>query len=201
MHISEGVLSAPVLLSGAGMAALGTGVGLKKIKYDQLVHVAILSSAFFAASLIHVNIGPATTHLILNGLLGLILGVAAFPAILAALVLQSLLFQFGGITVLGVNVLIMAAPAVLVHHLFGPLLGPSSRRAFVAGFFSGSISVLLSALLLSLSLWLANAAFLKTSMAIFIANLPVMVIEGIVTGFCVSFLFKVYPEILPGKTV
>lgn len=200
MHISEGVLSAPILLSGAGIAALGTGIGLKKIAYDQMVHVAILSAAFFVASLIHVNIGPASTHLILNGLLGLILGFAAFPAILAALVLQSLLFQFGGITVLGVNVLIMAVPAVLVHYLFLPLLAKSSRLAFAAGFFSGSIAILLSAFLLSLSLWLTHAAFLKTSIALLIANFPVMVIEGIVTGFCVSFLLKVYPEILPQKT-
>ena len=42
-------------------------------------------------------------HLILNGLLGMLLGWAAFPSIFVALMLQAILFQYGGITVLGVN--------------------------------------------------------------------------------------------------
>ena len=47
MHISEGVLSGPVLATGAIFALAGTGLGLKKIDYDRIVHVAILASAFF----------------------------------------------------------------------------------------------------------------------------------------------------------
>ena len=108
MHISEGVLSGPVLISGGALAAAGTAIGLKKLDYDRIAQAAILSAAFFVASLIHVPIGPANAHLILNGLVGLLLGWAAFPAILVALVLQAMLFQFGGITALGVNTMIMA---------------------------------------------------------------------------------------------
>ena len=133
MHISEGVLSGPVLASGAVLAMAGTAIGLKKIDYDRIVHVAILASAFFVASLIHVNVGPASVHLILNGIVGLLLGFAAIPAILTALLLQSVFFQYGGLTALGVNVVVMAAPAVLVHYLFLPLLGKSSTLTFVAG--------------------------------------------------------------------
>ena len=66
MHIAEGVLSAPVLVGGAGAALAGTAVGLKAIEYDRITRVGILSSAFFVASLIHVNIGPSSTHLVLN---------------------------------------------------------------------------------------------------------------------------------------
>jgi ABC-type Co2+ transport system permease subunit len=36
MHISEGVLSGPVLISGGVLAAAGTAIGLKKIDYDHL---------------------------------------------------------------------------------------------------------------------------------------------------------------------
>lgn len=197
MHISEGVLSAPVLGAGAAAAAGMTWLGLKRLQYDQMVHVAVLASAFFVASLIHVNIGPASVHLILNGVVGLLLGLAAFPAILAALVLQSLLFQYGGITALGVNAVIMAVPAVLVHYLFVPMIGRSPKMTFAAGFLSGFTAVLLSCLLLAGSLWMTDQQFFATSLAVVTANLPVMAIEGIVTGFCVSFLVKVYPEIIP----
>jgi len=200
MHISEGVLSGPVLASGAVLAMAGTAIGLKKIDYDCIVHVAILASAFFVASLIHVNIGPASVHLILNGIVGLLLGFAAIPAILTALLLQSVFFQYGGITALGVNVVIMAVPAVLAHYLFLPLLGKSSKLTFAAGFLSGLFSILFSSLLLGAALWFTNKDFFETSLAIIMAYIPVMIIEGVVTGFCVTFLLKVYPEIIPLKS-
>ena len=199
MHISEGVLSGPVLATGAIFALAGTGLGLKKIDYDRIVHVAILASAFFVASLIHVNIGPASVHLILNGIVGLLLGFAAIPAILTALLLQAVLFQYGGLTTLGVNVVVMAVPAVLAHYLFLPLLGKSSALTFIAGFLAGLFSILFSSVLLGLALWFTNQNFFETSLAIITAYIPVMIIEGIVTGFCVTFLLKVYPEIIPKK--
>lgn len=199
MHISEGVLSGQVLAAGAVAALAGTAAGLKKLDYDQMVHVAILASAFFVASLIHVNIGPVSVHLILNGIVGLLLGIAAFPAILTALVLQSLLFQYGGLTALGVNALIMALPAVLVHYLYLPLLGKSSSLTFAAGFLSGVTAILLSSIILGAALWFTDEQFLKTAAAIISAHIPVMIIEGVVTGFCLSFLVKVYPEIIPGR--
>ncbi|MBA3013118.1 MAG: cobalt transporter CbiM [Proteobacteria bacterium] len=197
MHISEGILSGQVLAAGAAITIVGTAMGLKKIDYDQMVHVAILASAFFVASLIHVNIGPVSVHLILNGVVGLLLGMAAFPAIVTALVLQSLFFQYGGLTALGANAVVMAVPAVLVHFLFLPLLGKSPRLTFVGGFLAGFVSIGLSSLLMALALWFTNEDFLKTCIAIISAHVPVMVIEGIITGFCVSFLLKVYPEIIP----
>ncbi|MBW1903093.1 MAG: energy-coupling factor ABC transporter permease, partial [Deltaproteobacteria bacterium] len=74
MHISEGVLSAPVLISCVVLAAAGTAVGLKKLDYERIPQVAVLSAAFFIVSLVHVPIGPSNVHLILNGLIGLLLG-------------------------------------------------------------------------------------------------------------------------------
>ena len=134
MHVSEGVLSGPVLLGGVVLSGLGTAIGLKKIDYDQIMTVAILSAAFFIASLVHVPIGPANVHLVLGGLLGVVLGWAAFPSILVALLLQSVLFQFGGLTVLGLNTFNMAAPAVLCFYVFRPMLDKGNGRSFAVVF-------------------------------------------------------------------
>jgi len=199
MHISEGVVSGPVMMAGAALAFAGTAVGLKKIDYDRMVHVAILSSAFFVASLIHVNLGPSSVHLILNGIVGLLLGWAAFPAILTALLLQAILFQYGGITALGVNTVIMALPAVICYYLVGPLTNRRPRYTFVAAFMAGAGSVGLAALGLGSALYFTEKNFLEVSILVMTANLPVMIIEGIVTGFCVTFLLKVYPEIFPKR--
>ena len=51
MHISEGVLSAPVLIAGGALTVAGSAIGLKKLDYDRLAQVGILSAAFFLASL------------------------------------------------------------------------------------------------------------------------------------------------------
>ena len=199
MHISEGVLSGPVLISGAALAVIGTGIGLKKLDYDQIAKAGMLAAAYFVASLIHVPIGPANAHLILNGLVGLLLGWGAFPAILVALILQGVLFQFGGITTLGVNTIIMALPAVLSYHLFGRFVQKASRTATAAAFACGFLSVFLSGLFVALSLVFTEENFLNVSGIIIATHIPVMIIEGIVTAVCVAFLQKVWPEMLLGN--
>jgi cobalt/nickel transport system permease protein len=197
VHISEGVLSAPVLVSGGVLAAAGTAIGLKKIDYDQLARVGILSATFFVASLVHVPIGPSSVHLIMNGIVGLLLGWAAFPAILVALLLQGVFFQFGGITTLGVNTIIMALPAVICYYLFAPLLHKDRKYLLLAGFGCGFCAVLFGGVVVGLALMFTEENFLKVAMLVVIAHIPVMIIEGIVTAFCVAFLKKVQPAMLP----
>jgi len=200
MHISEGVLSGPVLISGGALAAAGTAIGLKKLDYDRIAKAGILSAAFFVASLVHVPIGPSNAHLILNGLVGLLLGWAAFPAILVALVLQAMLFQYGGITALGVNTIIMALPAVLCYAICSPFLHKKPALAFSAAFACGFLSVALSALILGLALVFTEENFFEVSAIVIGAHIPVMIIEGLVTALCVAFLKKVQPTMLPGAS-
>jgi cobalt/nickel transport system permease protein len=198
MHISEGVLSGPVLVSGAALAAVGTAIGLKKLDYDEIARAGMLSGAFFIASLIHVPIGPASVHLIMNGIVGLLLGWAAFPAILVALVLQAVFFQFGGITTLGINTLIMALPAVACYGLFAPLLRRDPPVAMAAAFACGFLAVGLGGVIAGLALMFTEEKFLEVAAAVLAAHLPVMLIEGVVTALCVAFLKKVQPSMLPG---
>jgi len=199
MHISEGVLSAPVLITGAVLAAAGVAVGLKKMDSDKIPQVAVLSSAFFVASLIHVPIGPSSVHLILNGINGLLLGWLCFPSILVALALQAILFQFGGITVLGVNTVNMALPGVICYYLFSRLVNRERRLISLATAFAcGFLSVFFSGILVALSLLFTEQSFMSVAKLIVVAHLPVMIIEGIITLFCVAFLHRVKPELLGG---
>ncbi len=196
MHISEGVLSAPVILGGWALAASGVALGLRKLDYEHIMGVAIISAAFFVASLIHVPIGPASVHLVLNGLMGAILGPAAFPAILVALLLQAMLFQYGGLAILGVNTFNMAMPAVLCFFLFRPWLRRGGAWRSSGAFLCGFLAVLLSGMLTAGSLALSGEAFRVTAQVILAAHLPVMVIEGILTLLAVGFLAKARPEML-----
>jgi cobalt/nickel transport system permease protein len=198
MHISEGVLSAPVLGAGAALTVVGLAIGLRKIDYEKLPEVAVLSSVFFVASLIHVPIGPSAAHLILNGLCGILLGWAAFPAIFVGLALQAVLFEFGGLTTLGINTFNMAFPAVLLGYAgryFVRKQQPVVRA--VAEFVNGAGSILLSGILVAASLVLALGQSMDTAARLVVAaHVPIMIIEGLITVFIVEFIRKVRPEML-----
>jgi len=200
MHISEGVLSATVLVTGVVLTAGGVSLGLKKMDYEKIPEVALLTSAFFVASLIHVPIGPSSAHLVLNGLIGLLLGWPAFSAILVGLSLQALLFQFGGITSLGVNTFNMALPAVISFYLFR--LFTIKHNPYIlafSAFLCGVVGILGSALLVALSLVTTGEAFLTVAKLVVIAHLPVMIIEGLITATAVVSLKKIRPELLTGR--
>ncbi|MDY6906423.1 MAG: cobalt transporter CbiM [Thermodesulfobacteriota bacterium] len=193
MHISEGVLSWQVLTAGGAVAAAGTTIGLKTLDYEKIPQTGMLSAAFFVASLVHIPIGPSNVHLILNGLVGLLLGWSAVPAILVALLLQAVMFQFGGITTLGVNTVIMAVPAVVCYYLFRPFVNRSRNVIFFAAMACGALAVFMGTLLAAAALMFTEARFLEVSALLITAHLAVMVIEGIVTGFAVVFLKTVKP--------
>lgn len=195
MHISEGVLSVPILAAGAALTAVGVSIGLRRLDNDRLVTVAILSAAFFVGSLIHIPIGPSSAHLILNGLLGAVLGWASFPAILVGLLLQAVLFQYGGLTVLGVNTFDMAAPAVLCGLLCAPLLRRGGRARAVGAFLCGALSVLLASLLTAAALSLTDEGFFQAAVTLVAAHIPVMLIEGGFTVLVVGYAAKAMPEL------
>ena len=197
MHISEGILSAPVLLAGAALTATAVGYSLKKMEHKEVPKVAILSSVFFVASLIHVPLGPTSVHLILNGIIGVLLGWSAFPAILVALALQGVLFQFGGITTLGVNTFNMAFPAIICFYLFNRgVKGENNFIALMMAFVCGFLAVLLSGTMVAVALVFTGEPFMQVAKLVLIAHLPVMILEGVLTLFCIGFLRKVRPEIL-----
>ncbi len=196
MHIAEGVLSAPVLITGAVVAAAGVAYGLKKIPANHFMLAGLLGAAFFVASLNHVPIGFSSAHLILNGLLGVVLGWAAFPVIFVALLLQAVLFQFGGFTVLGVNTATMGLGALAAYGIFYAIAGKSADKRLK---FAGFSAVLISGILTALALAFTNEGFVTAAWLIFLSNLPVMVVEGVITAFAVVYLKHSDPGIFNEK--
>ncbi|MBQ9451997.1 MAG: cobalt transporter CbiM [Desulfovibrio sp.] len=198
MHIAEGVLSPVVLGAGYALTAVGTAIGLRRLDTSRLMTVAMLAAVFFVGSLIHVPIGVTSAHLLLNGLLGILLGWAAFPAILAALFLQALLFQFGGIVVLGVNACTMSCGAVMAWGLYSGICRcwPTYAGQRAAGFLGGAAGVAGAALLTALALGFSEEGFIAAAKILFIAHVPVMLAEGCITMFALGFIARVNPEML-----
>ncbi|WP_417209846.1 cobalt transporter CbiM [Antarctobacter sp.] len=196
MHIVDGALSNPVVIGGAVAAVGGIALGLRALPLERIPAAGVLSAAFFVASLIHVPVGPSSVHLILNGLAGLILGWAAFPTLFVGLLLQAVFFGFGGVTVLGINTVNIALPAVLVGLAFRPLIlrsGPAWAAAL--GGIAGALAIALTTVGVAVSLMLTGQEFLAAAHLIFVSHLPVIAIEGLLTGFAVLLARKVKPDL------
>ena len=125
MHIPDGIVPAQICAAGYGLTGLLTWYSLRKIDREtqgdpaaSIPKAALLTAAFFVASSIYIPIPPSSVHLLLNGLLGVVLGYFAFPAILIGLFFQALIVGHGGLTTLGVNAAMMGLPALLAYHIF-----------------------------------------------------------------------------------
>jgi cobalt/nickel transport system permease protein len=279
VHISDGVLAAPWWLGGFAVAALLALAAAWRIREEEVPKIALLTAAFFVASLLHVRVGPTSVHLLLNGLVGVVLGWRAGLAILVGLALQVALLGHGGFTTIGINSVILMLPALLAWQLFGALhrakwlSRPWFRAALVGvgtslwllslifsvvlistnplsaldpedphlittqavsatlhpitlagvlllsilaawienrlenapefplGLFVGEVAVLATTLLNCLVLiWGGQEDWHTLALLLFVAHLPIAVIEGIVLGFAVGFLARVKPEMLGRRT-
>ena len=203
-HIPDGVLSTPVLVGGAVTAGAATVYALRSMEFEAVPKVAMLTAMFFVASLVNVPVGPSSAHLILAGLMGVVLGWATVPAVLVGLILQAVLFGFGGLTTLGVNTMNIALPAVLWSILLGPVLrraATPARMAAVAGIIS-ALSVITTGLLVTAALVLTDADYLASARLILVTYLPLAAVEGLVVAAAVGFLTRVKPEALArGATI
>ncbi|WP_417604541.1 cobalt transporter CbiM [Primorskyibacter flagellatus] len=196
MHIVDGALSNPVVIAGAVAAVGGIALGLRSLTLERIPAAGVLSASFFVASLIHVPIGPSSVHLILNGLAGLLLGFAAFPALFVGLLLQAVFFGFGGLTVLGVNTVNIALPAVLAWMVFGRLIGRGSPvQGAIWGGVGGAFAIAATTGMVAVSLAMSGDEFLPAAKLVFFAHVPVMAIEAVLTGFAILLARKVKPEL------
>lgn len=144
VHIADGVLGWPWLAAGFALIGVLTLIASWRVREEEIPRIALLTAAFFVASSIHVKLGFSSAHLLLNGLVGVILGWRAPLAILLGVTMQALLLAHGGVSTIGVNACTEAIPALLVGALF-PWLYASTRGRHA---WTRSLLVVASALLL-----------------------------------------------------
>lgn len=215
MHIPDGFVPPSICIAGYAISGGVTWYSLREIKRGQrdpqvnIPKSALFTAVFFVASLIHIPAPPPLTsfHLVLNGMMGTLLGYYAFLAIPIGLFFQAVMFQHGGLSTLGINAVIMGLPAIVAYYIFRlrSTSQISQKQKFwtkVLAFISGSSAVLLSATLFAsiaistISPELdANAE--KTAIYLSLGSYLIQsLVEGIFTVMIVSFLEKVKPELL-----
>ncbi len=210
MHIPDGLLPPSVSITGYGITGGLTWFCLRQINKksdptEQIPKASLLTAAFFVASLIHIPVPPFSIHLVLNGLMGLVLGYYAFPSILVGLFFQAVFFQHGGLTTLGVNALIMGVPSLLAYRIWLLHQLKWFKQSFwnnIFAFLAGSLGLVCSALifvLITLNTITPDLDVNAEKTAIFASLFGYLIqaiIEGIMTVMLVSFFTRVKPEIL-----
>ena len=210
MHIPDGFLPPNVCIAGYALTGGTTWYCLREINRDKYTQAnipkaSLLTAAFFVASLIHIPIPPSSVHLIFNGLMGAVLGFYAFPAILIGLFFQAVMFQHGGMSTLGINAIILGAPAIAAHLLFRQRERLPGKKQFltkILSFAAGAGALLLSATMFAVLL----VTFISPDMDVNAERTAILVsmgsyaiqaaIEGVFCAMLISFLEQVKPELL-----
>ncbi len=152
MHIPDGILSAPILVGFGAVSAVSVVYSAKRAEAatgaNRIPLLGVLGAFVFAAQMVNFPVGPgASGHLLGGALLAATIGPwAATITMTAILLVQSLVFQDGGILALACNVFNMAVLGVWAAWL--PFRSLSKAGHARAGLFVGALlSVLLSAVL------------------------------------------------------
>lgn len=195
MHISDGILGLETTVIVSAVCALALFKAIKELKNEDISLTAVASAMFFIASFIHIPFGVTQIHLILLGVIGILISWSSFVAIFVALLLQALLLGYGGISSLGVNLFIMAAPAVIIYYLYNLQIVKKLNEK-IKFFLVGFLGTFFATLFLTLILYFSKEEFNYAAFSIFSVNIITMIIEGIVSMFLLLFIKKVYPKIL-----
>jgi cobalt/nickel transport system permease protein len=201
VHISDGALDWSWIAGGWVVLAVLLIAAVWRVREEDVPRIGVLTAAFFIGSSIHIKLVllPTSVHLILNGLVGVVLGRRAPIAVTVGLLLQYLLVAHGGQTTLGINACIIGIPAVLAGWCY-PLLRRTGMGAFSRGVVLGA-SAAAGAVVLNFVVLLLGGKEDWSTLAklVLLAHLPVVLIEGLMLGVIVRYLEKVKPEMLNPK--
>lgn len=208
MHLPDGSLSVPVWAT-ADVIALGTLAwsargAAKKLTDRQVPLMGVLGAFVFAAQMVNFPIpGGTSGHLIGGVLLAVVLGPGISSVVMFCVFLvQALLFQDGGLTVLGANFINMGLMGTIFGWMvYRAISGKSTgHRMYLAIFLAAWSAVELGSLLTGFELWLSGTApLVPVLIAMGSVHALIGIGEGLISLAAVRFLLAARPDLLEGQ--
>jgi cobalt/nickel transport system permease protein len=204
LHIPDGFLNLVVSLICWAITALILAIAISRTNRSlgekQVPLMGVMAAFIFAAQMINFPVAGGTSgHLLGGALAAIILGPwAAMLVMTAVIAVQGLLFQDGGLLVMGANILNMGIlTAAIGYGLYRGAFGSSrSVKLAVAGI-AAWLSVIAGALATSLQLWLSGTSNLQTVvLAMLGVHAVIGVGEALITVAALTFIFKTRPDLL-----
>jgi len=206
MHIPDGFLN--VLVSAAcwllTLVILGIAVANTRRELDErLVPLAGIMAAFiFAAQMLNFPVAGGTSGHFIGAALAFIilgpwLGLLAMTAVIAV---QGLLFQDGGLVVMGANILVMGVvPGFLAYALYRLGRGRAGRAQTLLAGVAAWLSVVIASATVSLLLAFSGTSALGIVLPAMVGVHTVIGLgEALITVAALAFIRQTRPALLAG---
>ena len=207
LHIPDGFLGPVVALICWVIMIVVVTFAIRKTNHalgqKQVPLMGIMAAFIFAAQMINFPVAGGTSgHLLGGALAAIVLG--PWPAVLvmtAVVAVQALLFQDGGLLVMGANILNMGIlTAAIGYGLYRLVANRGKGLKLVVAGLAAWLSVMTAALATSLELWLSGTAGLEIVIPTMMSVHALIGIgEALITVAALAFIMQVRPDLLPGE--
>lgn len=206
LHAPDGFFSLPVAIVGYIIAAVFIGISIRqtnKSLNERIVPMMGVMAAFiFAAQMLNFPVAGGTSgHLVGGALAAIVLGPWAAILVMTAVVgLQALLFQDGGLVVLGLNIVNMSIVSVIAGYgayWVSRKVGTTFTHLLIGGFIAAWLSVVASSITTALQLGASGTTPLALALPAMIGvHMLIGIGEGLITVFALSFIKAARPALL-----
>ncbi|MGD8821748.1 MAG: energy-coupling factor ABC transporter permease [Anaerolineales bacterium] len=207
LHIPDGFLSTLIAVIGWVLALGVIGLALRQTRKQlgerQIPLMGVLAAFIFAAQAINFPVAGGTSgHLLGGALAAIVIGPWAGVLVMTAVIaVQGLLFQDGGLLVMGWNILNMgvftAFTGYAAYNFMRQMLGQSKGARLAGAFFGAWVSVMVGAIATSFELALSGTTSLSLALpAMAGVHALIGLGEGLITTGAVALLEASRPEVL-----
>jgi len=204
MHIPDGFLSLIVSIIcwmiSASIITLAISKTKKALGEKQIPLMGVMAAFIFAAQMINFPVAGGTSgHLLGGAMAAIVMGPWAGMLVMTSVIaVQGLLFQDGGLVVMGANILNMGLVTTAVGY--GLYRSAPTQSNYVKLGVTGVaawLSVMTGALLASLELWLSGTSDLQVVIpAMLGVHALIGLGEALITVSALGFILRTRPDLL-----
>ena len=212
LHIPDGFLSPQISLLLWVATAVLIGIAVRKTSRtdvrliaSQPILMGVLGAFIFAAQMFNFPVATGTSGHLLGGVLaGYLLGPWAGTIVMATVIgIQALLFQDGGLLVLGANIFIMGVIGTLggsyLARGIGAVLGGSRSASILGAGAAAWLAVVAAAGFTTLLLGLSGTTDISVGLpAMLGVHALIGIGEALITVAALTFIAQTAPDILAG---
>ena len=209
MHIPDGFLSLIISLVFWAITIITVGIAISKTNQSlgekQVPLMGIMAAFIFAAQMLNFPVAGGTSgHFLGGALAAIVLGPWAGILVMTAVIaVQGLLFQDGGLLVMGANIFNMGLlTAIIGYGLYRSVIGRSKGTRLAVAGVAAWLAVLAAALLTSLELWLSGTSLLQIVLpAMLGVHVLIGIGEALITVAALAFIEQTRPDLLSEQTI
>jgi cobalt/nickel transport system permease protein len=210
LHIPDGFLSLVVSLIFWALTAIAVGIAISKTNKSlgekQVPLMGIMAAFIFAAQMLNFPVAGGTSgHFLGGALAAIVLGPWAGILVMTAVIaVQGLLFQDGGLLVMGANIFNMGIlTAMIGFGLYRIVSGSANKTVKLAVAGVGAwLSTIAAALLTSLQLWISGTSSLQIVIpAMLGVHVLIGIGEALITVAALAFIMQARPDLLEAEKV